>query len=140
MERQTDLNCGLHVRGSSRIGRLDGLKVLVAEDEVLIAMEMQAILEDDGAQVAGPFYTLSSALAYAQDGEISVAILDFQLGRQWVSPVARILTERSIPFLFYSGQGSTDRLFGEWPQTRLVSKPACANVLIDAVANLVRRF
>lgn len=116
---------------------LEGVRIMVVEDEVLIAMEIQATLEDGGAEVLGPFHSLASALDCADNGHFSAAVLDMRIGRDSITPVARRLVARGIPFLFYSGQPLSDPVRAEWPNSLTISKPASANTLVQAVASLI---
>jgi DNA-binding NtrC family response regulator len=111
--------------------------VLVVEDEFIIALELQTNLEDAGAVVVGPAHSLRSAMELARREDISVATLDLRLGRDSVSPVARLLGERGIPFIFYSGQPESDPARAEWPQCTVLSKPAMPADLVAAVAKIV---
>jgi two-component system, response regulator PdtaR len=76
--------------------------VLVVEDEVLIAMDMQATLECLGWIVMGPTPTVKGALGLMDRELPAVAILDMNLGRELVTPVAEALRDRDVPFLIAS--------------------------------------
>ncbi len=89
---------------------LQGARIFVAEDEVLIAMQLCDDLADVGAQIVGPAHALAEALECASEAEISAAILDCRLGRGSIEPVARRLAERDVPFVFYTGQTLSDPL------------------------------
>jgi len=116
---------------------LAGSRVLVVEDEFIIAFELQSNFEDAGAEVVGPAHTLAEALELATHADITAATLDLQLMRDSVAPVARALAKRGIPFVFYSGQPATDPVIAEWPQCKALSKPANPEVLVEAVTELV---
>ncbi len=118
-------------------GRLSGARILVVEDEVVIAMDIASTMEENGATVLGPAHTLTYAKEYAAREDISAAILDLRLGRDSVSDVACILDARGIPFIFYSGQPPGDPIRDEWPDVPLVTKPSAPMRLVDAVARLV---
>lgn len=117
--------------------RLEGANILVVEDEVVIAMEITSNLEDEGAQVIGPAHTLDRAVTLASKFDISAAILDLRLGAASVAPVARLLSDRKIPFLFYSGLSRTDQAKAEWPKSEIFSKPCPPDILIGALAGLI---
>src|SRR3954469_2427392 len=93
---------------------LSGVRVLVVEDEFLIMMELVAILEEAGAEIVGPCASVQHALSVACGERFSAAILDVRLGGELVSPVARELSHRGIPFIFYTGQAHSDPLVTEW--------------------------
>lgn len=120
-----------------RSRRLEGARILVVEDEVIIALEIAASLEEEGAEVIGPSHTLADAKVQATKSQISAAILDMRLGSASVGPVARLLSERGIPFIFYSGQAHGDPTCAEWPATPIFSKPTPSRMLIDALARLI---
>lgn len=118
-------------------GALAGARILVVEDEFIIAMQLQSMFEEEGAQVLGPYHTLSEALRHAESDSITAASLDLNLGRETAVPVARLLEQRRVPFVFYSVQTNDPALEG-WRHVRLIQKPA-ASQLIQAMAALVRQ-
>src|SRR5437762_10954305 len=126
MDRTANASTDETVFSDQTPGSLAGRRILVVEDEVIVAIDIQMILEDAGARVVGPAHTLRSALERAEHEEISAAILDLRLGRDSIEPVARTLARRGIPFLFYTGQSRADPLRSEWPSAPLLSKPASA--------------
>jgi DNA-binding response OmpR family regulator len=108
---------------------LIGKRILVAEDDFLISLELQTILSAAGAEVVGPARTLDVALSLA-DQPLSAAVLDVRLGRFPIIRVARTLTSRKIPFVFYTGQVRTDPVLAEWPEVKVITKPTPPRVLI----------
>lgn len=117
--------------------RLAGARILVVEDEFIIALELQTYLEEAGATVVGPAHSLAAALQLAAHADISAATLDLRLASDSVGPVARILSDRGVPFIFYSGQPAGDPVRSEWPQSIVISKPAPPEMLVDALAELI---
>ncbi|MBC9033815.1 response regulator [Sphingomonas sp. JC676] len=85
----------------------EGRRVLVVEDEMTIALVIEEALSDLGVQVVGPASRLDMALRLAREERIDAAILDVNIRGGNSYPIADILTERGIPFLFCSG-------YGEW--------------------------
>jgi PAS domain S-box-containing protein len=87
-------------------GRTDlkGARVLIVEDAVLLALELETGLSDAGAEVIGPAYELEEAMALL-DREIDAAVLDANLNGHSVTPVAEALAARGIPFVFATGYG-----------------------------------
>ncbi len=78
--------------------------ILIAEDEYLLAIDLQCELEDAGAVVVGPVADLSGAIALINEGRrIDAAILDANLGGEMVFPAADLLIERSVPIIFTTG-------------------------------------
>jgi DNA-binding response OmpR family regulator len=117
---------------------LEGMRVLVVEDDFFIGLNLCATLSDAGAVVIGPSQTVASALDLADDQTLSAAVLDIRLGQDTVEPVARRLAELGTPFLFYTGQTKTDPVRTAWPDCRIVSKPGLPTALIAAVASLLK--
>ena len=83
---------------------LAGCNILIVEDEYLLAEELRAELEDEGAQVIGPAGTVQEALALVRDTRhLDGAVLDLNLGGEPSCPVAQALTERGAPLVFATG-------------------------------------
>ena len=83
---------------------LRGARVLIVEDAVLLALELETGLSDAGAQIVGPAYELEEAMALL-DQEIDAAVLDANLNGRSVTPVAEALAARGVPFVFATGYG-----------------------------------
>jgi DNA-binding response OmpR family regulator len=84
---------------------LAGLRVLVVEDEMLVAIFVETILQEAGCEVIGPISRLNHALKAARENQMDAALLDVDLGGEPVFPVADILSERGVPFVFVTGYG-----------------------------------
>jgi len=99
-----------------------GNRVLLVEDEILVAMMMKDILTELGFTVIGPFSRLIEAMDAAVHDEVDASIIDVDLGGEFVNSVADVLAARKIPFVFVTGYGveSIDRRFGYVP---IVKKP-----------------
>ena len=84
---------------------LQGLKVLVLEDETLVSMMVEDMLSDLGCEVVGPFARLDSALAFANEGQpkVDIALLDVNLGGERSFPLAEVLSGKGVPFVFTTG-------------------------------------
>ncbi len=112
---------------------LTGQSILIVEDNALIAMNLEDILRDAGADVIGPIATLSEAERTATDAVVTGAVLDIMLEAEEVWPVARILAERGIPFIFSSGHFEQDTLPLEWAAHKIVTKPARAQDIVKSL-------
>jgi CheY-like chemotaxis protein len=84
------------------------MRVLVVEDEELIAMLVEDFLNELGCSVVGPAATVAAALPLAASAEISGALLDLSLNGDPVYPVADSLAARGVPFIFTTGYSSED--------------------------------
>lgn len=109
-------------------------RILVVEDEALIAFELEETIKDAGGFVAGPFATVGEALLQIDQENISAAILDMRLGADTSLPVAQRLAEKNIPFLFYTAH--SDKI-EQWLAVQIVKKPATSAVLVNALATLI---
>ena len=109
-------------------------RVLVVEDEMMIAMMMQDMLEDIAYEVVGPANRLDAAMALT-DAELDVALLDVNLAGELVYPVADRLRQRGVPIIFLTGYGSVgvDPRYRDCP---VLSKPFDLAALEAALANL----
>ena len=103
--------------------RLDGRLVLVVEDEILIAMDLELLLQRNGWRVLGPAATVAEALWLLQGETPDVASLDINLRGELVTPVAEELRARGVPFVLtsaYDGQELTVPALAKAPK---VGKP-----------------
>ena len=82
-----------------------GLRVLVVEDEGVISMLIEEYLVQLGCEVVGTASRLDEALPKAASIEIDVAVLDVNLAGKLSYPVAQLLHQRDVPFLFATGYG-----------------------------------
>ena len=81
-------------------------RVLIVEDEAMIAMLVEDMVLDFGSEVVGPVANMTDAINLARSAELDTAILDINVGGSVIFPVADILIERGIPFIFATGYGS----------------------------------
>jgi len=81
----------------------DRTRVLVVEDEPLVAMMIESMLEDVGYVVVATAPSVSAGLAAVDENELDLAILDMTLGRDSSFPIADALQDRGVPFVFASG-------------------------------------
>ena len=80
-------------------------RVLVIEDEALVAMLIEDLLADMGAKAVGPAADLGSALDMALNESFDFALVDVNLSGEASFPVADVLIERGLPFAFLTGYG-----------------------------------
>jgi PAS domain S-box-containing protein len=92
-------------------------RVLLVEDEALVAMMIQECLTEYGHSVVGPIGRAAEALAAAKQGEFDAAILDINLSDGMAYPVAEILSQRGVPFAFVTGYeaDTVDERFSKVP-------------------------
>ncbi len=114
------------------------LRILVVEDEFLIAMELDKTLRDAGYQVIGPASDVSTALGLLQGERPDAAVLDVNLAGERVTPVAEVLRAMIVPFILTSGYAAAD-LHAE-PVLRdavNVGKPSMSELLLKELHNML---
>lgn len=115
-----------------------GLRVLLVEDDVMICLLLEDMLQEFGCEVVGPACDLERATDLAQgEASIDVAILDVNLGRQLVFPVAEILAKRGVPILFATGLGA-DGLPADWRDHQTIQKPMSMEQLAVSLGDTLR--
>ena len=113
-------------------------RILVVEDEFLIAMELDVTLQSAGYQVLGPAPNVSVALKLLQAERPDAAVLDVDLAGEWVTPVAEVLRAMFVPFILASGYGAAD-LHAE-PALRdavNVGKPSRSDLLLKELRDVI---
>jgi PAS domain S-box-containing protein len=118
-----------------RAGGLKGARILIVEDAVLLALELETGLSEAGAEVIGPAYELEEAMALL-DRPIDAAVLDANLNGQSVMPVAEALAARKIPFVFATGYGEAGGAPGGF-DAPVIRKPYDVTQVAAAVAELL---
>ena len=118
---------------------LSGVTVLVVEDDLLLAMDLEATLAGAGAVVVVVCHTLDEAMARADADDFAVAVLDFGLGSDSVTPLARRLALRDVPFILYTGMRRGEPRLMEWRDYPIVEKPASPHVLVSAIRTMLAR-
>jgi DNA-binding response OmpR family regulator len=112
------------------------LRVLVVEDEALVAMLIEDMLIELGYEVVGPAMRLEAALQMARDETFDVAVLDVNLANEQSFPVARLLRDRGIPFVFATGYGL--RGVGEhFLEIMTLQKPFESHQLAEAISSVL---
>src|ERR1700745_3062983 len=82
---------------------LERVRVLVVEDEYLVAVLIEQILESAGCIVMVPLPRLRDALDAVDQDDYDAAVLDVNLAGERINPVADALSERDVPFMFVTG-------------------------------------
>ncbi len=115
---------------------LAGKRILLVEDEAVIAFAVEDMLLDLSCEVVGPAFRLDEAQLLARSERIDAAILDVNLNDQRSYAVAEELQRRAIPFLFATGyaEGGVD-----WPgDTELLPKPYRSDQVKAALERLLQ--
>ena len=108
------------------------LRILIVEDEMLVAMNIEDMLLDLGHEVAGIATRLGPAVALAAEGEFDLAMLDVNLAGETSFAVADVLQGRGIPYLFATGYGR-DGISAGYQSATVLQKPFRRAELRDAI-------
>ncbi len=111
-------------------------KILVVDDEPLIAMMIADWLAEQGLETLGPAHSVAQALALLESEAADAAILDISLGNDDSYEVAEALSARNIPFAFATGHGA-DALAEHYTDVVTVSKPFDFEIVRSVVAKLL---
>jgi DNA-binding response OmpR family regulator len=118
-------------------GMHDGARkrILIVEDEPLVAMLLEDMLTDLGFDVAGPALRLERGLELASSDELDAAILDVNLGGSRSYEVAEALRERGVPFAFATGYDELDS--DDQEQVPIVRKPYRQDQIKEVLRQLI---
>lgn len=112
---------------------LEGLRLLLVEDDFLIAHALKTMLEEFGCEVIGPIPSLEQGQRVVASSEIHGGVLDVNIRGGTSSTIARMLEERGAPFLFVTGYASPPLRDADLLARRRLSKPIDANTLRSAL-------
>lgn len=119
---------------------LQGLRVLVLEDEVLIALDLEQMCRDFGAKEVTVVRDLESIPPDALSGGlIDVVVLDIMLAGHSTIDFAAKLMERVIPFVVTTGYSDAEGLLAGLSGVEIVEKPYSSEALVGALAKAVKR-
>ena len=118
---------------------LSGLRVLVVEDELVIAMELENLLRQLGCIVLDPVATLRQALRALASGQPDFAVLDVNLNGQRVTPMAEALREQGVPFILVTGYGSERLPEKALQDAPCLRKPVNGKQLARAISDVLAR-
>ena len=114
---------------------LAGLKVLVVEDNLLIAEYVCELLAEHGCEVVGPVGRLAAGLRLVEGGTpVDGAVLDVNLDGEFCFPIAAALARRAVPFVFLTGYDDGAIIPGAFAGTKRFGKPLEEEKLVLTVA------
>lgn len=114
-------------------------RVLLVEDEMLVAMTLEDMLIELGYRIAGIATNLETAVESARNLEFDLAFLDINLNGHYSLPVAEILQQRCIPFIFQTGYGAQGVDIGGF-HAAVVTKPFTAADIERAIEAAVKLY
>ena len=112
-------------------------RILVVEDEALVALQLQNDLEQHGYHVVGPARSLKHGLLLAAQERLDAAFVDISLGRDTSAAIADQLLARDIPFVFATGYSETAMLPEHLREIPKLSKPYGTKEICDALGRLI---
>ncbi len=113
-------------------------RVLVVEDEPLIAFDVADHLRAAGFEVVGPAASVMSALKLLDSQGCDLAVLDVNLGRETAAPIADVLSSKSLPFIALSGY-SSEQLPEIFQRAPMLSKPVDSKMLVAVLRACLKR-
>ena len=113
--------------------------VLILEDQILIALDLEAMLADEGLSKVMTTSSIRQAMAQIEAQAPDLAVLDINLGQTTSFPVAQELRRRSIPFVFATGYGENAQLPEELAGIPIVHKPYSRNTIVSALTSLMQK-
>jgi PAS domain S-box-containing protein len=126
----------VHAAAASQKPTLSGKRVLIVEDETLIAMVAVDYLEEAGCEIVGPASTIQAALDFVETREIDAALLDGNLAGRRVDEIAAALTKKGVPFAFVTGYGR-EALPAPFREALIVEKPFSQDQLIAVLKRIL---
>jgi DNA-binding NtrC family response regulator len=118
---------------------LDGLPILIAEDQALVALDLALVVERLGGLVVGPVASVAEAMKCVEEYPVAAAILDANLVDRDVTPLAIHLLGKGTPFVVYTGTGLPDDLVKSHPALPVVLKPTPAERVVTALIDCIRQ-
>ena len=112
------------------------LRILVVEDEMMIAFFIEDCVVELGHQVVGPASRVTQAQCLIEAESFDLALLDVNVAGEEVYPIASLLKARGIPFVFLSGYGSRG-LRDEWVNCPMLPKPFGIEGLEAAIGSVM---
>ena len=114
---------------------LAGLRILIVEDEFLLAMELETLLQQRGCMVLGPVSSVGQALSMLDGEQPDIALLDVNLKGERATPVAAALQARGVPFILITGYSMLQLSEPELRAAPRIEKPVNCRALKRAVAS-----
>lgn len=112
--------------------------IMIVEDEILVALDLQDIVEEAGLEADGPYETVSSTLEALDHALPNCAILDVRLLDSEVFPAADRLRDAGIPLIFHSAHADEAQLRNRYPDAQICAKPSSPSQLRRALHQAIK--
>ncbi len=116
---------------------LRGTKILVIEDEAILALDLALTIAEVGASVEGPIHRLEHAMSLPDLQSLDAAVLDVDINGSEVFPFADRLQSEGIPVLFHTGRTDLTYLRMNYPRSEIVRKPSPTREILQLLARVV---
>jgi CheY-like chemotaxis protein len=123
---------------SEHVPQLKDLRVLVVEDEALVALQLEDMLVEFGCAVIGPASRVAQALELLGGEPVEAAVLDLNIAGELVYPVADELGTRGLPYIFVTAYG-TSGLTEPYRSRPVLEKPFSRRELLQAMLDALQR-
>jgi CheY-like chemotaxis protein len=118
-------------------GELDGLKILLVEDEAMVALLLEEMLQELGCGAVWRASSVTEALALLRDRRPDAAVLDINLAGEFAYPIASELEAAQIPFVYSTGYGSKG-VPAQWATRPVIQKPFQLETLAAALRSALK--
>jgi|TARA_R100000049_G_C1957062_1_gene115525 two-component system CheB/CheR fusion protein len=118
---------------------LDGARILVLDDEWLLAEQYTNSLVGAGCSVVGPFNDLEGAIGAVNSEQLDFAVVDFNIDGTESTPLLELLEKRKVPFLVVSGYGSELNLTRKLEEGAFLAKPTSPAAMLSRIAQSISR-
>ena len=118
---------------------LPGKRVLIVEDNPVLAFDIHDVISATGVETVGPALDLATGLQLAREHELDAALLDIDLGGEYVWPLARELKQHNVPFAFISAECRRDYLPEPFRDSICLEKPARSQEIVETLASIAKR-
>jgi len=126
------------VNDSEHVPQLKDLRILVVEDEALVALQLEDMLMEFGCAVIGPASRVAQALELLNGEPVEAAVLDLNIAGELVYPVADELGARGLPYIFVTAYG-TSGLTEPYRSRPVLEKPFARRELLQAMLDTLQR-
>ncbi|MFL6726231.1 MAG: hypothetical protein ACJ8FS_06940 [Sphingomicrobium sp.] len=104
--------------------------VLIAEDNLYVALDLSNAIEDMDGRVVGPASTVAEALQLLEQHSVGAAIVDCHLGEHDTASIARVLDQRGVPFVIHTAVPASPTMATLYPDIPVLAKPSQPDVVL----------
>jgi DNA-binding NtrC family response regulator len=114
--------------------------VLIAEDNLYLSLDLSSAVEEMNGRVIGPASSVTEALTLLARHEVAAAIIDFQLGDQDATVLARHLAERRVPFVIHTASSLPSSVAELHPDVPVLMKPLKPQAILTCLLDEIRKL